>query len=140
MECTFHFTIDVQCLKNFYILFAEICLMNFILVYVSKWRHAVLICICQKLKYFKNGISYWETENILALHKSFVFRLLININKRSCLSCLNKQHGWAIKPKCCYWIKLHKGEQKDRTKTLAEFQDHILNDYIFWMPELTIAS
>ena len=24
----------------------------------------------------------------------------------------------------------HKGEQKDRTKTLAEFPDHILNDYI----------
>ena len=25
--------------------------------------------------------------------------------------------------------KLHKDEQKDRTKTLAEFPDHILNDY-----------
>ena len=25
--------------------------------------------------------------------------------------------------------KLHKGKQKDRTKTLAEFPDHILNDY-----------
>ena len=25
--------------------------------------------------------------------------------------------------------KLHKGEQKDRTKTLAEFPDHIFNDY-----------
>ena len=26
--------------------------------------------------------------------------------------------------------KLHKVEQKDRTKTLAEFPDHILNDYM----------
>ena len=25
--------------------------------------------------------------------------------------------------------KLHKVEQKDRTKTLAEFPDHVLNDY-----------
>ena len=25
--------------------------------------------------------------------------------------------------------KLHKVEQKDRTKSLAEFLDHILNDY-----------
>ena len=27
---------------------------------------------------------------------------------------------------------LHKDEQKDRTKTLAEFPDHILNDYGIW--------
>ena len=27
--------------------------------------------------------------------------------------------------------KLQKGEQKDRTKTLAEVPDHILNDYIY---------
>ena len=27
--------------------------------------------------------------------------------------------------------KLHKVEQKDRTKTLAEFPDHILNDYVY---------
>ena len=69
----------------------------------------------------------FDVETVLTVYKSSVFRLLIF-----------KQHGWAIKPKRCYWIqwvqspctKLHKVEQKDRTKTLAEFPDHILNDYV----------
>ena len=40
--------------------------VNCFLVYVSKWRCTVLICMCQKPKYF--GIRYWETENAFFLH------------------------------------------------------------------------
>ena len=37
--------------------------------------------------------------------------------------------------------KLHKGEQKERTKILAEFPDHILNDYDQTLaPTLTFFS
>ena len=37
-----------------------------------------------------------------------------------------KYNGFSVRAPC---TKLHKVEQKDRTKTLAEFPDHILNDY-----------
>ena len=37
-----------------------------------------------------------------------------------------KYNGFSDRAPC---TKLHKDEQKDRTKTLAEFPDHILNDY-----------
>ena len=37
-----------------------------------------------------------------------------------------KYNGFSDRAPC---TKLHKGEQKDRTKTLAEFPVHILNDY-----------
>ena len=37
-----------------------------------------------------------------------------------------KYNGFSDRAPC---TKLHKGEQKDRTKTLAQFPDHILNDY-----------
>ena len=57
------------------------------------------------------------------MHKSFVFHLLIF-----------KQCYWIIprytKIHCSVTVRiLHKAEQKDRTKTLAELPDHILNDY-----------
>ena len=39
-----------------------------------------------------------------------------------------KYNGFSDRAPC---TKLHKGEQRDRTKTLAEFPDCILNDYIY---------
>ena len=49
--------------------------------------------------------------------------LTIHYNKQW-LNCVS-----AIGPMGSVCTKLHKCEQKDRTKTLAEFPDHILNDY-----------
>ena len=68
----------------------------------------------------------FDVGTVLTVHKYFVFRLLIF-----------KQHGgWPLKPKRCYWVilqwpctKLHKGEQKDRTKSFAEFPNYISIDY-----------
>ena len=37
-----------------------------------------------------------------------------------------KYNGFSDRAPC---TKLHKVEQKDRTKTLAEFPDYVLNDY-----------
>jgi hypothetical protein len=35
--------------------------------------------------------------------------------------------------------KLHKREQKDRTKTLAEFPNHVLKDYMFSVRDYDLA-
>ena len=45
-----------------------------------------------------------------------------------------KYNGFSDRALC---TKLHKIEQKDRTKSLAEFPDHILNDYVETNEELT---
>ena len=46
-----------------------------------------------------------------------------------------KYNGFSDRAPC---TKLHKDEQKDRTKTLAEFPDHILNDYDLIHTNLTL--
>ena len=45
-----------------------------------------------KLQSAYNELRF-DVGTVLAVHKSFVFRLLIF-----------KQHSWAIKPKRCYWM------------------------------------
>ena len=64
------FTIDVASLKNFYLSFAEIFFILWIL-FQTMWDYDAiryLIYIYQKPKYFENEIRYWETENAFLTH------------------------------------------------------------------------
>ena len=75
VKCTFHLIIDLQSLRTFYLLFAEIFLIFWIqwdiphLVYVKLCRLTLSnLHIGQKPKYVENEVRYWETENAFQTH------------------------------------------------------------------------
>ena len=83
-----------------------------------------LICICQKPKYLKNEIKYWETENALFLifKWSILFKLYrhflvlqntYNVDdsrtwKRVCVECNAAQSLMNLLPPCCYLTMVYR--------------------------------